>query len=106
PRPALGPARPRPHRPPGALSPGPRGGAFSPRGAVRAPAADTRSRRGPPLVDRVDRAGAGGGAHRRAARRGISRRARAALRPPSRRDRGGRPAPPPSPPSFGGAFVP
>ena len=51
-----------------ARSPRPRRGAFPAGRAVRDPAAQARSAR-PPLVDRLDRGGARGRTHRRAARR-------------------------------------
>ena len=66
----------------------PRRGTFPARRAVRDFAADGKT-----LVDRVDRDRARGRAHRRAARRGISRRAGEALRPASRRYQGDRAAP-------------
>ncbi len=66
----------------------PRRGAFSPRRSVRDLAADGKA-----LVDRVDRDGARGRAHRRAARRRISRRTGETFRPASRRHRGDRAAP-------------
>ncbi len=48
---------------------------------------------GPPLLDRVDRSDARGGAHRRPARRRLPRRARTPLQAASRRDHDHRSAP-------------